>query len=475
MKDKYDVVIIGAGVIGCSIARELSRFSLSVLVIDRESDIGEGTSKANSGIVHAGFDAKPGSLKALLNVRGSLMMDQISADLDVPFKRIGAMVLAFSEGDMPALERLKDSGDRNGVKGIRILGREEALSIESGLTDDVCAALYVPSSGIVCPFELTLAFAENAYRNGAEFSLSTEVTDIGKAADGSFVVSTTRGDVGAKVLVNAAGVYTDRIHNMISKPAFKITARKGEYMLMDKSAADIVSHTIFQPPTKMGKGVLVTPTVHGNLLVGPTAYDIEDKEDISTTRDGIGIVRQKSTRSIRDIPYRKVITSFSGLRATGDTGDFIIREDPETQGLVDVAGIESPGLSSAPAIGPYVCDIVTGILERMGEKPEAKPDFDPYRKGIPRLAGMSAGERQALIAENPDYGQIICRCEEISEGEILDAIRRPLGATTLDGIKRRVRAGMGRCQGGFCSPRAIDLLAQELGISRAEVRKNGVI
>lgn len=465
----YDVLIIGAGVVGCSIARELSRYELSVLVVDRESDVCEGTSKANSAIIHAGFDAEPGSLKALLNVRGNQMMDKVSEDLDVPFKRIGAMVLGFSEEDIPVLEGLMERGVRNGVPDIRLLTREEALELEPGLADDVYAAIHVPSSGIVCPFELTLAYAENAYHNGAEFSLSTEVTGISTESDPyKFRVETTNGVFRAKCVVNCAGVYTDKIHNMVCEPSFNIVARKGEYMLMDKSAGKTVTHTIFQIPTKMGKGVLVTPTVHGNLLVGPTAYDIEDKENIGTTSDGIGTVRAKSALSIKDIPYNKVITSFSGLRSTGNTGDFIIKEDDKVGGFIDVAGIESPGLSSAPAIGPYVGDIVCRILE-----PSENPYFDPTRLGIPRVAEMPVSERRRLVGQRPDYGQIVCRCEEISEGEILDAIRRPLGATTLDGVKRRVRAGMGRCQGGFCQPKVMDMLAHELGISYAEVKKNG--
>lgn len=508
----YDVVIIGAGVIGCSVARALSRFDVSVLCIDRESDVCEGTSKANSAIIHAGFDAEPGSLKALLNVRGNKMMDQVAAELDVPFKRIGAMVLCFSEEGVPVLKDLMEKGEKNGVEGIRLLNREEALELEPGLGDEVYAAIHVPSSGIVCPFELTLAFAENAYHNGAEFSLNTEVNGIsevlepvraeendeskdGKDAEPEakakdpddvaediafagerlrsgtgykFRIDTNNGVFFAKCVVNCAGVYADKIHDMICAHSFDIVARKGEYMLMDKSAGNTVSHTIFQTPTKMGKGVLVTPTVHGNLLVGPTAYDIEDKENIGTTRDGLGVVRAKSSMSIKDIPFNKVINSFSGLRATGNTGDFIIQEDEKVKGFIDVAGIESPGLSSAPAIGPYVADIVCGIL-----KPSENPYYDPTRLGIPRVAEMTIDDRRRLVGQRPDYGQIVCRCEEISEGEILDAIRRPLGATTLDGVKRRVRAGMGRCQGGFCAPKVMDMIAHELGITYAEVKKNG--
>ena len=465
MKENYDVLIIGAGVIGSAVARELSAYDCSVLVVDRESDICEGTSKANSGIVHGGFDAKPGSLKALLNVRGNKMMGDVAEELDVPFRRVGAMVIARGEGDMPALEKLYSHGIQNGVEGLEIIDGDKAREMEPGLTDEVTAALYVPSSGIVCPFELTQAFAENAAANGVRFLLDTEVKDISRASKG-FSVETSSGTFGARCVVNCAGVYADRIHDMVCSHAFSITARKGEYMLLDKSAGGTVSRTIFQTPTPMGKGVLVSPTVHGNLLVGPTAYDIEDKEDISTTPAGIGTVREKSALSVKDIPLKKVITSFSGLRATGDTGDFYIKEDDDVKGFVDVACMESPGLSSAPAAGLYVRDIVLGIIDA-----DKKADWQPRRKGIPKLASMDPEERQALIAERPEYGHIVCRCEEISEGEILDAIRRPLGATTTDGVKRRVRAGMGRCQGGFCSPKVTALLAKELGVGLLDVKR----
>jgi len=503
----YDVVIIGGGVIGCAVARELSRYALDILVVERESDVCEGTSKANSGIVHAGFDAEPGSLKALLNVRGSKMMERIAAELDVPYRNTGAMVLGFYEEDVPVLEDLMNKGKANGVEGLEILTRNEALRLEPDLSDEVYAVLYAPTSAIVCPFELTLGFAENAYHNGAEFSLNTEVTGITELEDAGaerepaagtsrhddedemhalaesvmsagerlrsgagyrFRIESGNGIFFARCVINCAGVYADRIHDMVCEHSFSITARKGEYMLMDRSAGNTVSHTIFQTPTRMGKGVLVTPTVHGNLLVGPTAYDIEDKEDVGTTSGGIETVREKSRLSVRNVPYRKVINSFSGLRATGSTGDFIIGEDEKVKGFIDVAGIESPGLSSAPAIGEYVKDIVCSIL-----KPAENRYFDPVRLGIPRVSEMDISDRRRLIGQRPDYGQIICRCEEISEGEILDAIRRPLGATTLDGVKRRVRAGMGRCQGGFCAPKVMDMLAHELGISFAEVKKNG--
>ena len=463
----YDFAVIGAGVIGCAVARELSRYKASIIVIDKESDVCEGTSKANSAIIHAGFDAKPGTLKARLNVRGNSMMDRLSKELDIPFRRNGAFVVCQSKEELDGLEELRKRGIENGVEGLEILSRDEALIYEPHLSDTVYAALYAPTSGIVCPFEMTLAFAENAAENGAEFRLSSEVISISQKDD-IFTIVTSSGSLQAKCVINCAGVYADKIHNMVCEPSFGITARKGEYMLLDKRCRPYADRTVFQLPTKMGKGILVSPTVHGNLLVGPTADDTEDKEDTSTTRDGLSAVREKSALSVKDIPYNQVITSFSGLRATGDTGDFIIREDEKIKGFIDAAGIESPGLSSAPAIALYIRDIAAEMIPL-----EEKHDFISTRKGIVRLSELSDEERAERIRQRPDYGQIICRCEQISKGEIADSINRPLGAKTLDGVKRRVRAGMGRCQGGFCSPGIIAMLAEDQGISYGEVKKNG--
>ena len=396
------------------------------------------------------------------------MMDSLSADLGIPFRRCGALVTCTDRDGVKKLEELQQRGITNGVNGLEILTREQALKYEPGLADEVYAALYAPTSGIVCPFEMTLAFAENAAANGAEFSFSETVTAIEKGSDGIFTVTTTKASRRAKCVINAAGVYADKIHDMVCEHSFSLTARKGEYMLLDKRAGDTVGLTVFQLPTKLGKGVLVTPTVHGNLLIGPTAGDTDDREDTATTRDGIGTVKQKSALSVKDIPYGQVITSFAGLRATPDTEDFIIREDGKVKGFIDAAGIESPGLSSAPAVGEYIRDIAEKIIPLTG-----KSYFIPTRKGITRLASLSDEQRSELIKQRPEYGQIVCRCEQISEGEIIDCISRPLGAKTLDGVKRRVRAGMGRCQGGFCSPRVMALLSQAQGTTMEEVKKNG--
>ena len=463
----YDVLIIGAGVVGCAAAMELSKYKLSVCVVEKESDVCEGTSKANSAIVHAGFDAKPRTLKAKLNVQGSKMMPILAKKLDFAYKQNGAMVLCFDKADLPKLDELKQRADLNGVDGVSVITGDEARKLEPSLTDEVCGALLAETSAIVCPFEMTLAFAESALQNGAEFKLSTKVESIEKN-DNGFSVSTTNGILDAKIIINAAGVYADKIHSLVSSKPMRITPRRGEYLLMDKAAGGVVSHTVFQLPTKMGKGILVTPTVHGNLLAGPTAENIDDKEDLATTKGGLDEVKAKGALSVKNIPFGKVITSFSGLRAVGDTGDFIIRES-DVKGFIDAAAIESPGLSSAPAIAEYLCGIVGNLIPL-----EKKENYIDTRKGVTHFNSLSENEQNELIKKDPSYGKIVCRCETITEGEILDAINRPLGATTLDGVKRRTRAGMGRCQAGFCSPTTMALIAEKLGIKIEDVRKNGV-
>lgn len=470
----YDVAIIGAGVIGSAIARELSRYQASVCVIEREEDVCNGTSKANSAIIHAGFDAAPGSVKARLNVRGNAMMDQLSKDLDIPFKRNGSLVVCTKDQDPAGLQELLEKGKKNGVPDLRIIDRKELLAMEPNLSDDVTCALYAPTGGIVCPFHMTMAFAENACTNGVSFFLNTKVNTIEKTDDG-YMLKTVHTDTReeevfeAKVVINAAGVYADTFNNMVSSHKLHITARKGEYCLLDKDAGAHVAHTVFQLPSKMGKGVLVTPTVHGNLLVGPTAVDVEDKEALNTTQEGLDSLAATASLSVKNVPLRQVITSFAGLRAHEDGNDFVIGEAEDAKGFINAAGIESPGLSSAPAVGEMVAGIVK---EQLGLTEKA--DFVSTRKGILRPETLSVEERNKLIKEQPAYGNIICRCEMITEGEILDAIHRPLGARSLDGVKRRTRAGMGRCQAGFCSPRTMEILEREVPMSMYDITKNGV-
>lgn len=470
----YDVVIIGAGVIGSAIARELSRYQANICVIEREEDVCNGTSKANSAIIHAGFDAKPGSLKAKLNVRGNEMMDRLSKDLDIPFTRNGSLVVCTKVQDRSGLDELLEKGHANGVPDLKILEREELIKMEPNLSDDVTCALYAPTGGIVCPFHMTMAFAENACMNGVTFFLNTKVTDIQKAPEG-YTVRTMHTDSSieeifhTKVVINAAGVHADELNNMVSENKLHITARKGEYCLLDKDAGTHVSHTIFQLPSKMGKGVLVSPTIHGNLLVGPTALDVEDKEALNTTGEGLGSLAFTSSLSVKNVPMRQVITSFAGLRAHEDGNDFVLGEAADAKGFINAAGIESPGLTSAPAIGEMIAGIAKDILGLI-----EKEEFITTRKGILRPETLTLEERNELIKDCPAYGNIICRCEMISEGEILDAIHRPLGARSLDGVKRRTRAGMGRCQAGFCSPRTMEILERELSMSMYDVTKNGV-
>ena len=457
----YDVVIIGAGVVGSSVARFLSRYDLEVAVLEKEEDVCSGTSKANSAIVHAGHDAKTGTLKAKFNLLGSKMMKDLSKELDFSYRRNGSLVLCFSKDDLPSLEELYKRGVANGVEGLEILDGNEVRKREPNLTDSIVAALWCPTGAIVCPFELTQAMAENAATNGVEFIFNTRVEKI-ENKDGVYVINDS---IKTKAIVNCAGLYSDKIHNLVSDIKYNIIPKKGDYVLMDREVGGLVDATIFQLPTKAGKGVLVTPTVHGNLLVGPSATDIDDKDYTATTANDLSMVMETAKLSAKNIPYNKVITSFSGVRAHEESGDFIIQESIDN--FFDCVGIESPGLTAAPAIGEYVSNLVANKL-----KATKKDHFEATRKGIVKLKELSFEDRAELIKQNPNYGQIICRCEEISEGEIIEAIRRKPGATSLDGIKRRVRAGMGRCQAGFCSPKVMEILARETGRRLEDICKN---
>ena len=463
----YDVIIIGAGVIGCSIARELSKYKAKILVIEKNEDVCAGTSKANSAIIHSGYDAANGTLKAKFNVQGNRMMDALSRELDVPFKRIGSLTICTDESRISELEALKERGEKNGVEGLRVLNRDEVLELEPNIGDEVVGALWAPTAGIVCPFKLTIAFAENAAVNGAEFRFNEQVQSICRK-ENAWQVVTDQGTYTAAVVVNAAGVYSDELNNMVSEKKLHITPRRGDYILLDRAAEGYIKHTIFQLPTKLGKGVLVTPTVHGNTIVGPTAVDIDDKESTATTAEGIDSVIQKSALSIKNLPTRQVITSFAGLRSHEDGGEFIIGEAEDASGFYNCAGISSPGLSAAPAIGVHVAGLIRDKLNL-----EDNEDFIAERKDILDPKKLTIEERNELIKKEPAYGTIVCRCESVTEGEIIDAIHRPLGARSLDGVKRRTRAGMGRCQSGFCSPKVMEILRRELNIDLTEVTKCG--
>ncbi len=464
----YDAVIIGGGVIGCAVARYLSRFQGRFCLLERENDVCSGTSKANSAIVHAGFDAKAGTLMAKYNVLGSRMMPQLAKELDFPFRRNGSLVLCLAQEDMPKLRALYENGIQNGVEGLEILDARRLHEMEPNISDGAVAALWAPTGGIVCPFQMTVALGENAIHNGVEIYRNAEVTEVKRGKDNTWQVVTKEDTLETRAVINAAGVYSGVFHNMVSRRKIHITPRRGEYLLLDKAAGETVHSTIFQLPGVLGKGVLVTSTVHGNLLVGPTAQDTEDFEGTNTTARGLAQVREKAGGSVKNLNFRQVITSFAGLRAHEDGHEFILGQPEDAAGFFDCAGIESPGLSAAPAIGQEIAAQVSGFLGL-----EEKPNFDPIRRGPVNPKSLSKEQWAALIEKEPAYGQIICRCEQVSEGEILAAIRSPLGARDLDGVKRRTRAGMGRCQGGFCAPRVMELLARELGMAQNAITKSG--
>ena len=462
----YDVAVIGAGVVGGMIARTLSAYRLKICILDKAHDVATGATCANSAIVHAGFDAKEGSLKAKLNVRGSEMMAQVCEELGVKYKNNGSLVIGFNDEDRKTVEGLYNRGVANGVKKLKVLDSEELHKIEPNVSKNATCALWAPTGSIVCPYELTIAAVGNAMDNGADLKLDFGVEAIRDCGDHYEIVS---GDnvVEAKYVINAAGLYADAIAKMIGDETFSVHPRRGEYVLLDKECGSIVSHTIFRTPSKMGKGILVSPTVDGNLLTGPTSVDMEDKEDKSTTPEGLGRVMREALENVDGVMYNKTITSFCGLRAVGSTGDFIINM-PNNR-FVNVAGIESPGLSSAPAIGEYVVE----LLKNAGATLEANPAFNPRREAMHAFREASIEEKNEIIKKDPTYGRIICRCETVTEGEILAAIRTNPKPRDLDGVKRRTRAQMGRCQGGFCSPYIVEMLAQEMNVPYESITKFG--
>ena len=463
----YDVVIIGGGVVGSQIAYALSRYRLRIALVEMHEDCCMGTSKANSAIVHAGFDAEEGTLKAQLNVRGCSMMEDICRDLCVPYKRNGSIVCAFSEEEEHELDVLMERGIANGVKDLRILRGEELFELEPHLSREVTAALYAPSAGIVDPFQLTSGALEMAARNGCDVIFGFKADGIYSCHDNCVVTSGSR-QVISRYVINAAGLFSDELMNMTGDRDFEIYPRRGEYMLMDKKVGHLASTTIFSVPSKKGKGILVSPTVDGNLILGPNA-NIVEKYDVSTTAQGLEEITTGSLRLIPQINMRDVITSFAGVRSTPSTHDFVIRPSVKIPNVLHLAGIESPGLASSPAIAEYA---VHKVREMGLELPENEAFVKQRIKAKP-FREMSDEEKAEAIKENPRYGRVICRCEVITEAEIVDAVHRPVGATTLDGLKRRVRAGAGRCQGGFCMPRSAEILARELDIELREVSKKG--
>lgn len=461
----YDAAIIGAGVIGSMISRELSMLDVRVCLIEAKDDVAGGASRANSGIVHAGYDAKPGSLKAKFNVLGAAMMAQTTSDLGVPYENCGSLVVAFNSGDELALQELKRRGDANGVP-TQILTGAQTRKIDPMLSEKITSALYAKSAGIVCPFTLTISASENAIANGAKLYLNSEVTEIARSRS---VYKITAGvhEISARFIVNAAGLYADEISKMAGAEQFVIKPRKGEYIVFDKEMKARTNNVIFRAPTKLGKGVLLTPTVYRNMMAGPTAHNIDDKTDKATSYSGLKKVMDSAIEYVPSIERGKAITVFAGLRAKSPTHDFIIGESKSAENFVNVAGIESPGLSAAPAIAQYVKE----LLITMGLSGQTNEGATRRRKPIEVFANATTARKKQLIALDKNYANIVCRCEHVTEAEIIESIKR--GARSVDGVKFRANAGTGRCHGGFCMPRVMDILARELGLSYSEIAKSG--
>ena len=490
----YQTAVIGAGVVGALTARELRRYGVSVCVLERENDVAMGATKANSGIVHAGFDALEGSVKARMNVLGAKRMEQVCRELNVNYKKNGALVVAFDKSEMETVRALYCRGVKNGVADLVVVDREGLRELEPNLSPDIIGALYAKGSGIVCPYHLCIAAMGNAMDNGAELLLNFEVMNIQKSA-GIYALSDGTRTVYARTVVNAAGLYSDQIAGLGVKasgttaegqPAMsvpqvtaqvtskvtaqvtpQVTPRKGEYLLLDKEYGGLLSRTVFRTPTAMGKGILLSPTADGNLILGPTSTDIEDKEDKSVTKEGIEKIIRETLKDMPGVPLKGVITSFAGLRSVGEGGDFVLRRSGP--GWVDAIGIDSPGLSSSPAIAEHI----VSLLAQDGLPLISDPAFDPVRGPVIHMKELPLDEKNQMIRQNRKYGHIVCRCEEISEGEIIDALVRNPPARDLDGVKRRTRSGMGRCQGGFCSPAVAQLIAEQTGTGLNEVTKFG--
>ena len=458
----YDVVIIGCGVTGAATAYELSRYDLRIAVLEAENDVATGASKANSAILHAGYDPKPGTLMARLNVEGNELAFRIAEKLHVPVERCGSLVVAFDEKDEAHIKELYRRGLENGVPGLSIISGDEARRLEPGLSEEVKSALLAESAGIINPWDYTLAMAEVAVKNGAELFLDTRVTSIDKGDH--FTIHSSRGKTfETKFVINAAGVNSDLVCEMVGDREFSVRPTAGEYFLLDKSEGERVSRVIFQCPNELGKGVLVSKTVHGNLIVGPNAVET-DRGNTATTREGLAFVQETARRSVPGIQFRENIRNFAGIRANTEHDEFCIGESRSARNFLNLGGIKSPGLTAAAAIGRYAA----GLLRDMGLVLNKKDDFDDTREII-RFKELPDEEKNRLISEDPAFGRVICRCETITEGEIVAALHSVIPARSINGVKRRCGAGMGRCQGGFCSPRVCRIIARELGIDETEV------
>lgn len=471
---KTEVLIIGGGVIGASIAHQLAKYNLDIILVEKASDVCMGTSKANSAMIHSGFNIDGGTLKGKLALAANKVVKQLCQDLDVDLvKPLGSITVGFEDSDLEKMKKTMENGIKNGIQGMRLLDQKELHEMEPHLNPEAKYGLFEPETGIINPFEYTVALAENAVINGAKVMLDTEVLDImieNKTVKG---VKTNKGDIEAKVIINAAGLYADKIAAMVEDIDFEIKPRKGQYFLYDKKWGNILTYTIYSAPTKVSKGMIVVPTIDGNILAGSNAEALEDKTDLRTTAEALDqIYTSTISHLFPELPRMgDVITTFTGLRAASSNEDFIIEAAKTVKGMINVAGIQSPGLTSAPAIAVMVEKLVRAQNLELDFTPKA--NYEKGRKAPVMLAELSYDERNALIEKEPAYGEIICRCESISKGEIKDAIHRPVPATNMDAIKRRVRAGMGRCQGGFCGPKVLDILSRELNISPLEVTQKG--
>lgn len=464
-----DVCVIGAGVSGSATARELSRWKLDIEVVEAGYDLACGASRTNSGIVHGGYDPIPGTNKAKYNVLGAHMIPELAKEIGFRYKNNGSLVVAFSEEEVPHVKELVERGAENGVPGVSLIGAEELHALEPNLNPCAVAALKCDTSGVVDPFGMTVAFAENAATNGVRFTFKTRVESLERGEDGLWRLTLSDGShVSAKAVVNAAGVHAIELHNSVSADKLVAHPRKGEYELLSRDMGPTFAHTMFQTPNALGKGILVSPTVEGNLIVGPDALDVDDPDDTATFPAGLAKVVEQAKKTWPDYNGREVIVNFAGVRPTGADGDFVIGEVADAPGFFDIAAFDSPGLSSAPAVAQ---DVAAMVAERLGAEPNAA--FDGHRDLPPRFLEMTEEEQAAAIAADPRFGHIICRCEHVSEAEVLATIHAPIPATTVIGVKRRCRAGMGRCQGGFCEPLVAEILCRELGCQINEVMLQG--
>lgn len=459
----YDIVIIGAGITGAFIAHYLSKYDINVIVLEKNNEVSSGVTKGNSAIIHSGSDPLPNTLKAKLNILGNKMYDELCEELNVRIKKVGSLTVATNEEEVNTLKELVNRSKLNGVE-VELLTKDELLKKEPNLNDDVILGLYAPSTKIISPWEMVYALLENAVSNGVELKTNCEVIDITKEKD-IFNVKTKDFTIKSKYVINAAGLFADKVYDLVCQnKEFEIIPKSGQYYVLDKTMNNYVNCVIYPTPSKKGKGVLVVPTVDGNILLGPTSSDSIDREDFSTTKEEYQYIKNNVNKMMKNVPYKNVIHSFVGIRPKTAVNDFIIEESREVSNFINVSGIDSPGLASGPAIGEMVLSIVLNK-----EKYQEKKDYKVYKQKLLDFSKLDIKGKNQFIEKNKDYGKVVCRCEKITEGEIIAAIHSKIGAKTVDGIKRRCRPGMGRCQGSYCQPLILDILSKEIGIKKEEI------